>query len=128
MITNESGKRKFTIKGDGLTEDWKGYTFLNNPFSRPFPWIEKMVEHRNGIVLASAKSTETKWAQLIFSRCDLVYFLDDRIRFCYLDGIQSTGAWSPYLFAAFGRKAKISLLRLGRFYDGVMMTRIANAV
>ncbi len=112
--------------GNGLEEKWHGEVFLNNPFSRPLPWMEKMAEHRKGVVLAPAKSTETKWAQLLLSTCDVTLFLDDRISFCYPDGTQSKGSWSPYMLCGFGKKGVASVIRASKTheYRGVLMKRV----
>lgn len=110
--------------GDGLLEDWKGRVWLNEPFSDPLPWIEKMVDHGNGIILAPAKSTDTRWCQLLLNTADSVLFLDDRISFCYPNGVQSKGKWSPYLFAAYGRANVRSLEKLDSdTFPGVHMSR-----
>lgn len=112
---------------DGLSEKWSGEVFLNNPFSKPMPWIEKMVEHRKGVVLAPAKSTETKWCQLLLSTCDIVLFLDDRISFCHPDGTQSKGSWSPYVLCGYGKRGVTSVIRASKCheYRGVLMKRVS---
>lgn len=111
---------------DGLQTDWRGRVLLNNPYSEPSPWMERMADHGRGMVIASAKSTDTRWCQRLLSTCDAVYFLDDRISFCYPSGEQSAGAWSPYLLAAYGR-ADVTVLECLAFkpeWPGVLMTRV----
>lgn len=112
--------------GDGLAEEWSGEVFLNNPFSKPLPWMEKMAEHGKGVVLAPAKSTETQWAQLLLSTCDITLFLDDRISFCYPNGEQSKGSWSPYMLCGFGKRGVASVIRASKVheYRGVLMKRV----
>src|SRR5690348_7550031 len=36
---------------DGLSLKWEGLVFCNPPFSEKALWIEKMIEHKNGILL-----------------------------------------------------------------------------
>ena len=47
----------FTQADDGLTRSWFGRVFMNPPFSKPQPWVQKFMAHANGIaVLPVSKS------------------------------------------------------------------------
>ena len=49
---------------DGLDLEWKDKTFVNPPYSKPMPWIEKAIEEaRKGkrIVMLLNVDTSTKW-------------------------------------------------------------------
>jgi hypothetical protein len=51
--------RKYTIEDDGLIQPWIGRVWMNPPYSKPAPWIDKWLSHGNGIaLLPMAKS---KW-------------------------------------------------------------------
>jgi phage N-6-adenine-methyltransferase len=63
--TNVPCDRYFTQADDGLAQDWHGRVFMNPPFSKPRPWVERWLEHSNGVaLLPTAKSnwfTDTMW-------------------------------------------------------------------
>jgi hypothetical protein len=114
---------------DGLAAEWRGRVLLNNPYSKPLPWMERMADHRDGVVVAPAKSTDTRWAQLLLGTCDVTLFLDERISFCYPDGTESAGAWGPYMLCAYGRTsvAKVHAVAATEKYRGIMMKRTGAA-
>jgi hypothetical protein len=134
------GHRQFTSAfqpseiQDGLAFDWatanwpreaKARVWMNHPYSMGLPWAEKMVEHGRGIALTAAKSTDTRWCQLMLENCSLALFLSGRIRFHYLDGAASTGAWLPNALWAFGTDDASVLRDLVEktAYRGVYMRR-----
>ncbi len=53
------------VERDGLKSDWMGdRIFLNPPYSKPLPWIEKAIaEHKKGktIALLVKHDSSTKW-------------------------------------------------------------------
>jgi hypothetical protein len=49
--THVPADRRYTIKDDGLTQPWIGRVWMNPPYSKPSPWVDKWLEHRYGIAL-----------------------------------------------------------------------------
>lgn len=43
--------KHYSIEDDGLAQPWSGRVWLNPPYSNPLPWIEKFIQHGNGIAL-----------------------------------------------------------------------------
>ena len=49
--THVPADRRYTINDDGLTQPWIGRVWMNPPYSKPSPWVDKWLEHRYGIAL-----------------------------------------------------------------------------
>jgi hypothetical protein len=73
-------KKYFTILDDGLAQKWTGRVWLNPPFSNPTPWVEKFIQHGNGVLLAPT-SGNGKWLNTIFNLADAVLLLPPSIKF-----------------------------------------------
>ena len=43
--------RYLTQADDGLTADWHGRVWMNPPFRKAGPWVERWLDHGNGIAL-----------------------------------------------------------------------------
>jgi hypothetical protein len=44
-------KKSFSIKDDGLSQNWHGLVWMNPPYSKTTPWVDKFMAHGNGIAL-----------------------------------------------------------------------------
>ncbi len=106
---------------NGLRLPWEGRVWCNPPFSEITPWAEEMFVHGDGIMLVPAKSPETKWGQNVLKTGDAFLFLAGRIAFCYPDGTQSTGKWSPHMLVAYGYE-NVEVLRQVSL-PGVLLAR-----
>lgn len=124
------GKHPVNLVEDGLKSTWLGRVWLNPPWDDPLPWAERMAAHGNGLMLTSAKSTETKWAQLILGEAQAVLFFKSRLLYHYPSGRKSKGAWTPSMLAAFGKPGNqdgqrnvMSLLLARHKFGGVILDR-----
>ena len=52
-------KKFYTMKDDGLTSPWYGRVWCNPPFTNPTPWVDRFIEHKNGILLVPV--SRSKW-------------------------------------------------------------------
>lgn len=44
-------KKFYSIEDDALVQPWEGLVWMNPPYSGPTPFIDKFIEHGNGIAL-----------------------------------------------------------------------------
>jgi len=47
---------------DGLKHEWSGRVWCNPPFSNVVPWVDRMIQHNNGVLLVFARS-DAVWFQ-----------------------------------------------------------------
>lgn len=49
---------------DGLKREWTGFVFVNPPFSQKELWIDKMINHNNGILLLPERGSAPWFGKL----------------------------------------------------------------
>lgn len=57
-------KAYYDQAADGLASPWFGNIWMNPPYSNPSPWVEKFIQHANGIALLPF--TKSKWCQALW--------------------------------------------------------------
>ena len=65
-------KRWFSQEDDGLAQEWFGRVWMNPPFSKPSVWVDKWLNHGNGIALLPLSGNSRWWANLWASQCAVV--------------------------------------------------------
>jgi hypothetical protein len=70
---------------DGLTRPWFGRVWLNPPYSNVHEWLERMIDHNDGIALVNARP-ETQWFQRAAAPALGCLWLQRRIDFIRPDG------------------------------------------
>lgn len=93
---------------NGLVRPWHGRVWLNPPYSEVGKWLDKMVEHNNGVALVFAR-LDTKWAQKILPKAQRVFFPAGRIKFMDLNFQYKWSAGAPSMFLSFGEHTKWSI-------------------
>lgn len=71
------------VELDGLVETWRGSTWVNPPYSRPGPWVERCEAHAatGAPVVALLKcDPSTRWAAGVW-RADARVFFSRRLKF-----------------------------------------------
>jgi len=102
---NQSAKRFYTAKDNGLIQQWEGRIWLNPPYSNPLiqQFLTKMAEHNNGVALVFAK-IEAKWFHdIVLKHATAIKFLYNRIRFYKADGTQGMQPRNGSMLIAYGK-------------------------
>ncbi len=87
----------------GLAAEWNGRVWLNPPYSEVGTWLDRLVNHGQGIALVFAR-TDTKWAQRVLPQADSVFFLSKRIKFQSPVRDSPWTAGAPSMFLSFGER------------------------
>jgi len=105
----------YSLLEDGLAQDWRGRVWLNPPYSNTAPWVDRMLEHRDGIALLPCSRAEW-WARL-WRRADAIVNLEDAApdgsRFRFIRAGALTGVYLPVVLAAFGAASVEAAARVG---------------
>lgn len=104
--THVPAVQTFTKAEDGLARAWWGRVWMNPPYSQATPWVERFIQHGNGIALLPwAKSA---WTITIWNKADAIA-LPQRI-------FDFDGGSISYMvmFAGFGDECVKALENIGR--------------
>jgi hypothetical protein len=90
-------KKSYSIKDDGLTSPWQGRVWMNPPFSKPAPWVEKFIAHNNGIALLVV--SRSQWFRDLWETADAIMPTPYNLKFERPDGIAKAISFQTFLFA-----------------------------
>lgn len=95
-------KKYFTQYDDGLAQDWGGKrVWMNPPYSKPAPWIDKWLYNRNGVALLPM--SKSKWFEVLWSQADALLAMPCNLKFS--TGETNNASISvPVLLAAMGKE------------------------
>lgn len=96
----------YTQEIDGLSQPWQGFIWMNPPFSKPTPWVDKFIEHNNGIALLPF--TRGQWWQRLWASDCTVVPLPYNFKFERHDGKAKPISFLTALYAL-GDKGKTAL-------------------
>lgn len=74
----------YSVVEDGLVSPWLGRVWMNPPYSKPTPWIDKFIEHGNGIALLPM--SKSKWFNRLWDAVDGIVPLPVNLKFQQEDG------------------------------------------
>ncbi len=70
-LSSVPARRIFTVEDDGLSQPWEGRVWLNPPYSKPAPWVDRFLEHGHGIALLPA-SAGGRWIRPLWRGADAI--------------------------------------------------------
>jgi hypothetical protein len=89
--------RHYSLVDDGLASPWLGRVWMNPPYSKPTPWVDKFIAHDNGIaLLPMAKS---QWFNRLWNIADGVTPMPVNLKFEQTDGSKRSIMMGCILFA-----------------------------
>ena len=91
--------RHYSLVDDGLVSLWEGVVWMNPPFSAPTAWIDKFIEHGNGICLVAM--SRSKAFIRLWNQADALVALPNNLSFVLPDG-KKKGIFMPCILAAMG--------------------------
>lgn len=95
----------FTIEDDGLSKKWFGRVWMNPPYGNfTKNWLEKLVEHENGIALIFARTETQDWFRWIWPAAHAVFFIEGRLKFHHVSGNRAKrNSGAPSALIAYGK-------------------------
>lgn len=97
--TNVPCKKYYTEADDGLAQPWEGLVWCNPPFSKSLPWVEKWIEHGNGLMLVQVSAS--KATNLLWENAEAICIIKNaqRFKFDTPDGTRKHIFMPVWLFA-----------------------------
>ncbi|MCT4035608.1 DNA N-6-adenine-methyltransferase [Elizabethkingia meningoseptica] len=94
----------YTIKNDGLSQEWKGRVWCNPPYGlEAAKWLDKLSIHGNGIALIFARTETKMFFDHVWNKADAVLFIEGRLYFHHVDGKKAkANAGAPSVLIAYG--------------------------
>ena len=83
----DTAKNYYTIKDNGLEQDWYGRVWMNPPYGNQTEnWLKKLADHKNGIALIFARTETKMFFSQVWDRADSILFIEGRLFFHHVDG------------------------------------------
>ena len=92
---------KFDINENGLKQQWFGNVWMNPPYSKPTPWVEKFIDHKQGIALLPV--TRGRWWDKLWQEADAIMPLAYNVQFDRPDGLKARPIVFRTCLYAFGQ-------------------------
>ncbi len=93
--------KSYSIEDDALIQPWSGMVWMNPPYSKPSPWVDKFIAHANGVALMPM--SKSAWSLKIWSSADAISYIGT-MKFVQPDGSHSQ-IFMPVLLYAMGDDA-----------------------
>lgn len=103
---NVPASRYYTEVEDGLIQPWEGCVWMNPPYSKPTPWVDKFIDHANGMALLPV--TRGKWWDRVWACNGIIIPTPYNFKFERPDGIKRDITFRTMLLAI-GERAETAL-------------------
>ena len=90
-------KRSYSLEDNGLEQEWFGMVWMNPPFSKPAPWVDKFIENNYGIALCVV--SKSIWFNKLWNAADAIVPFPRNWKFERPDGSNKTISFQSFLFA-----------------------------
>lgn len=90
--------KKYTIEDNALIQDWHGRVWMNPPFSSITPWIDKFLDHGNGVALVPL-SSNGRWVNKLWESNAAIAYLPANMKFVSGIGEVIHHRWRCCMFA-----------------------------
>ena len=99
-------QRFYTLEQDGLSKPWFGRVFLNPPYSKPMPWLQRAIEQTENrnceiVVALLPVRTDTRWFHECVKDKSSVRFIRGRIKWIGWQGTPIPHPKDPSMFAIY---------------------------
>ena len=91
-------KNRYTKDDDALLQDWFGNVWMNPPFSKVTPWIDKWLNHNQGICLVPL-SSNARWINKLWDSEAACLYLPPNMKFQGASGLTVHMRWRTALWA-----------------------------
>lgn len=96
----------YTEADDGLSKPWFGSVFLNPPYSKPAPWLEKAIQETSSgsarlVVALLPVRTDTRWFHSLVKDQAQIKFIQGRVKWLGWQGTPIPSPKSPNMLAVY---------------------------
>ena len=102
----------YSMVDDGLSKEWVGRVWMNPPYSKPKEWVEKFIEHGNGVALLPLSLSY--WSKAIWNAADAITLTERQPKFLRPDGT-TQGIRFPTFLCAIGKDNAAALLNFDEY-------------
>lgn len=119
-----TANKMYTIKDDGLKQEWKGRVWCNPPYGREsVAFLKKMSEHKEGgLCLIFVRSDTKAWHEYILNSAKYLFLFKGRLKFYRIDGKQGLSANAPSCLVAWNHTEYSVLKKLEDDGKGKLIT------
>lgn len=102
----DTAKKHYTIKDDGLIQEWSGRVWCNPPYGLKMgPFLSKLAAHPGGGIALIFARTETRaFFDYVWDKATAILFIKGRLKFHKSDGEMGGTAGSPSVLIAYGEE------------------------